>query len=127
MVLLDHIIQVFYLTDNDVGAVCLVVALDGRFVGLTVGNGDGLGDPMTTDCLPQKAPRGFCIIATEPYGGLPAETEREHWIQAYHDAHADGTRQCPGRVSISRYFPAKWGGWEPSPLQSGMVCGLRNP
>ena len=35
MIIFDHIIQVFDLTDDDVGAVCLVVAREGGFIGLT--------------------------------------------------------------------------------------------
>jgi hypothetical protein len=61
MVLFDHVIQIFDLTDEDVGAVCLVVTVDGRFVGLTPVNGDRFRDPVTAARLRQKTPRGFCI------------------------------------------------------------------
>ena len=43
------------------GAVCLVITLDSRFVGLTPVNGDRFRDPVTADRLRQKASRGFCI------------------------------------------------------------------
>jgi hypothetical protein len=39
MILFDHIIQILHLADNDVGAVYLVVALDGGFIGVTAVNG----------------------------------------------------------------------------------------
>jgi len=35
MIRLDKIMQIFHLTDDDVGAILRVVALDGGFIGLT--------------------------------------------------------------------------------------------
>lgn len=61
MVLLDNIIQIFHLTDDDGGAMLLVVALDRRGIGLTAVDGDGLGDPMAADRLLEKAQGGLLI------------------------------------------------------------------
>jgi hypothetical protein len=55
MVLFHDIIQIFHLPDDDVGAVLLIVALDGRFIRPASINGDRLGDPVTVDRLRQKA------------------------------------------------------------------------
>jgi hypothetical protein len=41
MVLLDHIIQILHLADDDGGAMLLVVAVDGRRMGLASIDGDG--------------------------------------------------------------------------------------
>jgi hypothetical protein len=39
MLLFDHVLQLFHLTEAAVGAVCLVVALDGGGIGLTAVKG----------------------------------------------------------------------------------------
>ena len=39
MILLYNIVEVFHLPDADMGAVCLVVALDGGFIGVAAVNG----------------------------------------------------------------------------------------
>jgi len=54
MILFNHSRQVFDLPNHDVGAVCLVVAIDGGFIGVTAVNSDGLGDSVTADRLRQK-------------------------------------------------------------------------
>jgi hypothetical protein len=46
MVLFDDIVKVFDLADDDGRAVLLVVALDGRFIGVTAVNRDRLGSPL---------------------------------------------------------------------------------
>ena len=61
MVLLHYIIKVFDLPDDDGGAVFLVVALDGGFIGVTAVNGDLLGNPMTADGFLQKPECGLFI------------------------------------------------------------------
>ena len=62
VVLFDYIIQIFHLTDDNAGAVFLVVALDRGFIRVTAVNGDLLGDPMTADGFLQK-PEGRLFIA----------------------------------------------------------------
>jgi hypothetical protein len=53
--------------------VCLVVALDSGFIGLTAINGDDLGDPVSTDRLRQKAQRrlGIPVFRQQKVNGLP--------------------------------------------------------
>jgi hypothetical protein len=41
--------------------VCLVVALDGGFIGVTAVDGHRLGDPVAADGFLQKAQRSFFI------------------------------------------------------------------
>ena len=62
MVLFHDIVEIFHLADGDGGAVLLVVALDGRFIGRTPVNGDLLGHPMAADRLLQK-PQGGLLVA----------------------------------------------------------------
>src|SRR5712691_3939808 len=63
MVLLHDVIEILGLADDDRGAVFLVVALDGRFVGRTPIDGDFLGhSTMTTNRFGQK-PLGRLLIA----------------------------------------------------------------
>ena len=61
MILLHDVIEILHLADGDCGAVFLVVALDRGFVGVTAIDRDLLGDPVTTDGLRQKPPRGLLI------------------------------------------------------------------
>ena len=49
MVLFHNIIQIFHLTDDDAGAVLLIVTLDGRLVGRTPIDGDLLRYAMALD------------------------------------------------------------------------------
>src|SRR5262249_11581805 len=46
---------------DDVRALFLVVALNGRFIGVTAVNRDRFGDTMATDRFLQKAQCGLCI------------------------------------------------------------------
>jgi hypothetical protein len=61
MVLLHDIIEIFHLPDADGGAVCLVVAFDGGFIGVTAVNRDRFGEPVAADRLLQKPQRGLCV------------------------------------------------------------------
>jgi hypothetical protein len=54
LVLFDHTIQIFRLTDDNTGAVCLVVALDSGSIRVTAINGDLLRAPMTAYGFLQK-------------------------------------------------------------------------
>ncbi len=55
MILFDHIIQVLDLPNNDVGAVFLIVAPDGRGISFTAVDRDRLRYPMAADGLGQEA------------------------------------------------------------------------
>ena len=48
MVLFQDIIQIFHLTDDDVGAVLLILALDGRLIGCTPIDGDRVWHAVAT-------------------------------------------------------------------------------
>src|SRR5262249_43897658 len=61
MILLHDIVEVFHLTDDDVGALCLIVALDGGFIGVTAVDGDRLGETVAADGFFQKPERGLFI------------------------------------------------------------------
>jgi hypothetical protein len=61
MILLHHVVEVFHLTDDDIGAVFLVVALDRGFIGVAAVNGNRLGKPVAAARLLQKPPRGLFI------------------------------------------------------------------
>jgi len=51
MILLHDIVEVFHLTDDDGGAVCLVVALDGGFIGVAAVNRDGCSPETDTSAV----------------------------------------------------------------------------
>src|SRR5262245_4960332 len=72
MVLLYDIIKVFDLTDSDSGAMLLVVALDGGFIGVTAVNGNDLRETIAADRLFQKPQRGLCVpvLREEKVNGL---------------------------------------------------------
>src|SRR5262245_53292189 len=55
MILLHNIIEILDLADSDRGAVLLVVALDGRFIGRAAVNGDLLRHAVAADRLGQEA------------------------------------------------------------------------
>src|SRR5262245_4450045 len=55
MILLHNVVEILDLTDGDRGAVLLVVALDGRFIGRAAINGDLLWHAVAADRLGQKA------------------------------------------------------------------------
>ena len=61
MVLFHHIIQILDLPDDDVGAVGLIVALNGGCIGLTAIDGDLLGYAVAANRLLQK-PQGRLLI-----------------------------------------------------------------
>ena len=61
MILLHDVVEVFHLTDDDGGAVGLVVALDSGFIGVAAVNRNFLGDPLTADSFLQKPKRRLCI------------------------------------------------------------------
>src|SRR5262249_38552497 len=73
MILLHDIVEVFHLTDDDVGAVCLIVALDGGFIGVTAVDGDRLGETVAADGFFQKPERGLfiAVLRQEKVNGLP--------------------------------------------------------
>jgi hypothetical protein len=54
MILLHDIMQIFYLADDNGGAMFLVVALDRGFVRVAAVNGDRLGEPVAADRLLEK-------------------------------------------------------------------------
>ncbi len=54
MILLHDVIEVFHLTDDDVCAVFLVVALDGGFIGVTAVDGNLLGETVAADGFFQR-------------------------------------------------------------------------
>jgi len=54
VVLLHDIIEVFDLADCDRGPMRLVVALDGRLIGVTAVNRDRLGEAIAADRLLEK-------------------------------------------------------------------------
>jgi hypothetical protein len=72
MILFHHIIQIFHLTDNDRGAVVLIVAADGRRIGLAAINGDLLRDPMAANRLGEEAFGGLLVafLRQEKIDGL---------------------------------------------------------
>ena len=53
----DSIVEILDLADGDRGAVLLVVALDGRFIGRTPVDGDFLRHAVTADRFLEKAER----------------------------------------------------------------------
>ena len=59
MIWLDTMVHIFHLADAAGGAILLVVALDGGFVGVTAVDGARLGNTMATDRLLQKAQGGL--------------------------------------------------------------------
>ena len=59
MVLLNNVVEIFNLADGNRGAVLLIVALDGRFIGRTPVDGDFLRYAVAAGRLRQ-----------EPLGGL---------------------------------------------------------
>jgi hypothetical protein len=73
MILFEDIIPVFDLPHHDVGAVCLVVALDHCGIGFTAVNGDSLGDPVAADRLRQKPQRRLwvSVLRQQKVDGLP--------------------------------------------------------
>ena len=54
MILLHDIIEIFHLSDDNAGAVLLVIAFDRAFIGVTAVNRDRLGDAVAADGLLQK-------------------------------------------------------------------------
>jgi hypothetical protein len=58
MVLFNDIVQIFNLTNRDIGAAILVIGPDGRGIGPTPIDGDRLWDAVTANCLGEKTPRG---------------------------------------------------------------------
>src|SRR5262245_6758663 len=78
MVLFHDIIQIFHLPDDDVGAVRLIVALDGRVIGRTPIDRDRLRDPVTVARLRQKAERGLgiSVLGEQKVDGLPGRIHR---------------------------------------------------
>jgi hypothetical protein len=61
MILLDNIVEVFALTDDDGGAMFLIIVADSRGIGLAAINGNLLRDPMTADRFGQK-PLGRVLV-----------------------------------------------------------------
>ena len=61
MILFHDIVEIFDLADGDGGAVLLVVALDGRFIGRTPVDGDLLRHAVAADRLRQKALGGLLV------------------------------------------------------------------
>ena len=61
MVLFHDIIEILDLADGDRGAVLLVVALDGRFIGRTPVDGDLLRHAVAADRLGQEALGGLLV------------------------------------------------------------------
>jgi len=49
MILLHDVVEIFHLTDDDIGAMCLVVALDGGCIGVTAVDGDLLRASVAAD------------------------------------------------------------------------------
>ncbi len=72
MVLFHDIIEVSDLADRDCGAMLLVVALDGGFIGVTAVNGDGLRNPIAADRLLEKPQRRLLIpvLSQQKVNGL---------------------------------------------------------
>jgi hypothetical protein len=73
MVLFHDVIEIFDLADGDGRAVLLVVALDGRFIGVTAVNRNRLGDAMPADGLLEKPScRLFvAMFGEQKVNGLP--------------------------------------------------------
>ena len=61
MILLHDIVEVFDLPDRDRSPVRMIVALDGRFIGVTAVDGNDFRETMAAARLLQKPPRGFCV------------------------------------------------------------------
>jgi hypothetical protein len=82
MVLFDHVLQIFHLPGDDVGAVLLVVAFDSGFIGLTAVDGNGFGDAVTADRLRKKAQRRLCIpvLREQKVNGLTVRIYRPREI-----------------------------------------------
>src|SRR5215831_10436987 len=78
MILLHNVVEIFHLTDDDVCAVCLVVALDGGFIGVTAVDGDRLGETVTADGFFQKPQCGLGIpvLRQEKVNGLALLIDR---------------------------------------------------
>ena len=57
----DNVIEILDLTDGNGGAVLLIVALDGRFIGRTPVDRDLLWDAMAADRLGQEPLRGLRV------------------------------------------------------------------
>ena len=62
MILFHNIVEILDLADGDRGAVLLVVALDGRFIGRTPVDGDLLRHAVAADRLGQE-PLGGLLVA----------------------------------------------------------------
>ena len=62
MILLHNIVEILDLADSDRGAVLLVVALDGRFIGRASIDGDLLWHTVAADGLDQE-PLGGLLVA----------------------------------------------------------------
>ncbi len=60
MILLHDIVEILDLADGDRGAVLLIVALDGRFIGRTPVDGDLLRHAVAADRLRQKPLSAAC-------------------------------------------------------------------
>jgi hypothetical protein len=73
MVLFHEIMQIFHLADDAGGPVCLVVAFEGRFMGLTPVTGARVRAPVPAARWRQQAPRGLKISVPreETVTGLP--------------------------------------------------------
>ena len=65
MILFDDVVEVFDLTDLDVGLSFGIVAFDRRYVGTALVDRDLLRRSVLLDCLAQEPQRGFAI----PFGG----------------------------------------------------------
>ena len=61
MILLDHIMQIFDLTNGDGRPVLCVGAFDGRFIGVAAVNRDRFGETVPADGLLQEASRGVFV------------------------------------------------------------------
>src|SRR5437764_9315231 len=61
MILFHNVVEILDLTDGDGGAVLLIIALDGRFIGRTPVDGDLLRHAMAADRLGQEPLRSLLI------------------------------------------------------------------
>ena len=77
MILFHNVVEILDLADFDRGVVCLIVALDGGFIGRTPVDGDLLGHAVPAKRFGQEALGGLLIplLREEKVNGLPGLTD----------------------------------------------------
>src|SRR5262245_35900205 len=78
MIWLDDVVEVLYLSDDEIGPMLLMIAFDRGFSGVTPINGDRLRDPVPADGLREQPSRGLLVsvFREQKINGFPVLIDR---------------------------------------------------